>query len=227
MFAKHAKWLYPLIALLILAPFTSEIDMATSSLFYEGNNRFMANGVTDAFFNFGVVPAQITAIVAALLYLVSYFKKSLKKWRNPCLVLVLTMLIGEGLIVHAVLKDNWGRPRPKQVIEFGGRQEFRPFYKPNFFNQPEPSKSFVCGHCGMGYFFLAFMVLGWRYRNRLLWWFGLVFGLTLGTVMGLVRIAQGGHFVTDVLWAGLIIWWTALAADYLIYGNENGYERFN
>ena len=65
------------------------------------------------------------------------------------------MVVGAGFIVHTALKDHWGRPRPKQIIAFGGEQTFRPFYSPNFFHQPEPSKSFPCGHCTMGFYFFA------------------------------------------------------------------------
>ena len=51
------------------------------------------------------------------------------------------MAIGVGLFTHILLKDHWGRPRPKQVTQFGGTQEFHPFYKPNFFDQPQPSRA--------------------------------------------------------------------------------------
>ena len=36
-------------------------------------------------------------------------------------------------------------------------------------------------------------------------------GLTAGTVIGLARIVAGGHFPSDVLWSGGIVYFTALA----------------
>ena len=54
------------------------------------------------------------------------------------------MIVGAWLIIDFALKDHWGRPRPRQVKEFGGMQEFRPYYgKPNFFHQPEPQNLFL------------------------------------------------------------------------------------
>lgn len=212
--------------ILILTPFTPWLDMAIATYFYD-SKQFVANGITDNLFDYGVVPAQVAAVLAVFFYLLSFVHSYWKMWRKACLVLILTMAVGEGFIVHGVLKDHWGRPRPKQVEQFGGMQEFRPYYKPNFFNQPEPSKSFVCGHCGMGFFFLAFTVLGFRYHNQGLIWFGLVAGLGLGFIMGISRMAQGGHFLTDVLWSGFIIWLSAILSDYLVFTQEDKREGFN
>lgn len=226
MFSSHAKWLYPLIFMALLTPFTPWLDMSIARYFFE-EKQFVTNGWTDALFDFGVIPAQLVTLLAIFFYLLSFVQKYWKMWRPACLVLILTMAVGEGFLVHAVLKDHWGRPRPKQVVEFGGMQEFRPYYKPNFFNQPEPSKSFVCGHCGMGFFFLAFVLLGKRYQKKWLVWFGLIFGLGVGFTMGISRMAQGGHFLTDVLWSGMVIWLTAIVCDYLVFNQEDKYEGLN
>ena len=39
----------------------------------------------------------------------------------------------------------------------------------------------------------------------------LSFGLVYGGVIGLARVVAGGHFPSDVLWAGGIVYFTALA----------------
>lgn len=226
MFSSHAKWLYPLILMAVLTPFTPWLDLQVSSYFFD-DKHFVTGTLTDSLFDYGVLPAQIITLLAILLYLLSYVRGYWKFLRKACLVIILTMAVGEGFIVHAVLKDHWGRPRPKQVEQFGGQQEFRPYYKPNFFNQPEPSKSFVCGHCGMGFFFLVFTVLGLRYQNKWMIGCGLAAGIGLGSVMGIARIAQGGHFLTDVLWSAYVIWLTAVVSDYLVYNQEDNNERLN
>jgi lipid A 4'-phosphatase len=46
-------------------------------------------------------------------------------------------------------------------------------------------------------------------------WIALGFALGLG--IGLVRIAQGGHFLSDVLFSGWIVYGTALALRALIF----------
>ena len=216
---KNLVYLWPLILTAPITPLTPWMDLAITRYFYSGKH-FVSNAYLDALFEFGPSPALLIATCAAIILIGSYCFSSLKKWRNPCLVLVLTMAIGAGLIVHALLKDHWGRPRPKQVIEFGGMQEFRPYYKPNFFDQPQPSKSFPCGHCTMGFYFFAVAVLGKRYKKAWLFYTGLVIAVLLGTALSFARIAQGGHFFTDVLFSGLIMGYTAVFVDYFVYDKE-------
>ena len=133
--------------------------------------------------------------------------------RTHALALVLTIILGAGFITHTLLKDHWGRPRPKQVTEFGGSQPFRPFYSPNFFHQPHPSKSFPCGHCTMGFYFFALALVLKRLGYRKGYYFTFAFALVFGITLGISRMAQGGHFLSDVLAAGLIMWITAYLCD--------------
>lgn len=149
--------------------------------------------------------------------LLSFTFDRFRSWRKPSLLLVFTLSIGAGIIVHAILKDHWGRPRPRQAIEFNGQQEFRPFWKPNFFSQPEPSKSFPCGHCTMGFAFFAFYFLGKRLNKPWVSIIGLSLAFFLGTTLGAVRILQGGHFFSDVLISALILWFTAYFSDQFLY----------
>ena len=122
-----------------------------------------------------------------------------------------------GFIRHTAFKDHWGRPRPKQVVEFGGHQQFRPYYSPNFFNQPEPSRSFPCGHCTMGYYFFAVAFVLRRMGSKIWEVVSYIFALLLGSALGLARMAQGGHSLSDVLWTALIMWLVAGAFDWLAY----------
>jgi membrane-associated PAP2 superfamily phosphatase len=167
-------------------------------------------------YSFGIYPAWLVVIPAMVIITLSYFIKPLKAWRNNALYLVITLAIGAGFIVNIALKNNWGRPRPQQVIEFGGVQEFRPFYEPNFFHSPEPSHSFPCGHCTMGFYFFAFVFLGMRLHKKWLIYSGWVLAIGLGTLLSITRMAQGGHFFSDVLFSALIMWLTALVCDWLI-----------
>ena len=127
--------------------------------------------------------------------------------------LLLSLALGAGLIAHTLLKDRWGRPRPRQVAEFGGHQQFRPYYLPNFFHQPEPSKSFPCGHCTMGFYFFAVALVcqrqGWRWGAI----FSYFLAFFLGILLGVTRMAQGGHFFSDILVSALLMWWVASLLD--------------
>lgn len=214
---KNMQWWLPILLMAMLAPFTPYLDMAISSYFYQGNGQFTNNAFYDFMYNYGIIPGDGMGIVAAIILVLSYFIPKLKKWRSPSLVLVLTIVLGAGLICHALLKDQWGRPRPKQVVQFGGKQEFRPFYEPNFSHQPEPSKSFTCGHCTVGFYFFALALVGKRIGSRTVYILGMILAFGLGIALSLTRIAQGGHFFSDTVMTALIMWLTALTCDWLIY----------
>lgn len=216
------RWWIPILGVIVITPFTPYLDMAIERSFYslgEGNvDHFVSNRFTSFMYTWGVVPAQIIFIVSLFGYLTTFVIRKLKGVRNYFLLPVLTLAIGSGFIVNWVLKDHWGRPRPKQLEAFGGSQQYRAFYNPNFYTSVDENfKSFPCGHCTMGFFFLTFVPMGWRLQSRGLVLFGWFVGIGWGVAMGVTRMAQGGHFFSDVLIAGVIMWFTALAMDLLLF----------
>lgn len=219
---NYNRFLFPLALLLIFSPFLNWIDMQISLWIYESNHhQFYDNAFTFFFYEYGIIPGNILAGSALFVYSFSFFFKNLKKWRKYALFLILTLALGSGLIGHELLKNRWGRPRPKQIVEFGGKQHFRPFYSPNFFAQPEPSKSFICGHCTMGFYFLALMLIGKREKSSFLTRLALVFFIILTIGLSATRLMMGGHFFSDILFAGLIMWYTALSCEWLLFSTEN------
>jgi lipid A 4'-phosphatase len=212
-FLNQKAWLWPLLCLAIITPFTPFFDLTISHFFYQPSLGFQSNSFYDFLFNYGTLPGKLLFGVSAIALFLSCFFKKWKQWHAPTLVLALTLLIGGGLIVHQILKDHWGRPRPKQVVEFGGMQPFRPYYKPNFFDQPEPSKGFSCGHCTMGFYFFAPALVARRLGYKKIFWLSLTIAFGLGIALSLARIAQGGHFFSDTLVSALIMWLTAYLCD--------------
>jgi lipid A 4'-phosphatase len=209
---KAFKWqiLWPILAMLAFTPWSGQLDKTVADFFYR-NGSFMSDKLTQISYHYGFLPAWMAAGVAFLILCGSYFLPSLKRWRQAATYLLLTLAVGPGLIIHAGLKDHWGRPRPKQVVEYGGKQHFRPYYQPNFFHQSEPSKSFPCGHCSMGFYFFTLALLGKHYRKKKLRTLGMIIALGLGTLLSFSRVAQGGHFLSDTLMSALIMWLTSLA----------------
>lgn len=210
------KVIIPILLMLVITPFTPWLDKTITGFFYDPNSadHFVSNPFLDFLYNYGFYPAWGLFIVSVIVLIFS------KKWRNPSLVLILTFIIGAGVITHLILKDHWGRPRPKQVIEFGGTQEFRPYYSPNFFHQPVPSKSFPCGHCSTGFFFFALALVGKRLNSPVLTYAGWTLAIVLGVLLGAARIMQGAHFLSDVLMSALLLWLTALSIDRLVYSGD-------
>lgn len=126
-------------------------------------------------------------------------------WRGRALGLLALLVFGLWLAVHVVLKDQWGRPRPENVAAFGGPWVFQPWWQPS--RECASNCSFVSGHAGTGYVLLGLGLLGPPARRRR--W--LVAGAVAGVAIGLGRMIQGGHFASDILGAGLVIWGVALA----------------
>jgi len=143
------------------------------------------------------------AAIALLGKIVRPHKTALMPPRHALLML-LTLALGPGLLANTILKDNWGRPRPIEVTEFGGPLKFLPWWDPR---GPCPKNcSFIAGEPSGAFWTLAPAALTppqWR---------ALAYGaaLAFGAAIGLVRAGGGGHFFSDVVFAGvfmfLLIW---------------------
>lgn len=76
-------------------------------------------------------------------------------------------------------------------------------------------KSFPSGHASMGfYMFSPYFVLRRSSRPGSIGF--LVLGLGYGALMGLARMIQGGHFASDVVWAGGFIYLSGLLLSVLL-----------
>lgn len=118
---------------------------------------------------------------------------------NRAIYLMATLIVGPGLLVESLLKPNWGRARPKDLTIFGGQADYTP---PLWIaNECERNCSFVSGHAA-----LAFWVSAYGFMLPPKWrMLAVAGGLTFGALVGWVRIVQGGHFLSDVVFAGLIV----------------------
>lgn len=178
---------------------------------------FFSTSFFDFIYLYGVLPAQIVCGIAFISLVISPWVEKLKPFRKICLVLSLTLSIGAGLITHCILKECWGRPRPRQIVDFGGSQSFRAYYQPLFNKAPEPSKSFPSGHSTCGFYFFSLYFLAKRHRFSFLAKGFFIFSLVLGCMLSAARVVQGGHFISDVFIAAIIMWLTAYFVDRLIY----------
>ena len=72
----------------------------------------------------------LVPIVAALLAKLLFPRMRMFVSARATVFLIVTMLLGPGLIVNFALKDHWGRPRPIDVTQFGGTEHFVPWWDP-------------------------------------------------------------------------------------------------
>lgn len=154
----------------------------------------------------GTIPAAVVVFGALGLFFWSWREAALRPWRRVMGFLILSGIIGPGIITNAVVKEYWGRPRPRELVEFGGRSEFEPILT---YDGSSHGLSFPCGHATMGFYFLALYFLVRGRRPDLAQ--GILFGsLAIGGLMGIARMTQGAHFFSDVVWAAAVCWYTPL-----------------
>ena len=181
------------------------IDLWFSGLFWRpGEGFFLADlaPVQWSYAMFRDIPYVLVPLLAWL-FLASWVwaRRSEVALRRGLLFLFLVMAIGPGLVVNEVFKAESGRARPATVQQFEGTRQFTPAFEPS--DQCSSNCSFVSGHAAMGFFFLAF---AWVLRDRRwLYW-----GAAIGLLVGLGRMMQGAHFLSDVLFGYPVVYLTAL-----------------
>ena len=206
-----AIWRLTLLALpavliaVIALDLTPAVDLRLSDLFYRpGEGFFLGNGWPAQLLYKGT-PWLIGGIALALLATLAWASlgrpAQARRIRNNAAFALLVLLLGPGLIVNTLLKDHWGRPRPEQIAEFGGKGSFVPALWPS--RQCQHNCSFPSGHAAAGFFLITG---AWIWPRRR--WAWRIVGITAGGLIGLARIAQGGHFFSDVLGALIVVWFT-------------------
>jgi len=118
--------------------------------------------------------------------------------------LLLTLALGPGILANVVLKEHWGRSRPIDVTDFAGTDHFTPWWDPR--GECPSNCSFVAGEPSGAFWTLAPAALA-PPQWRVLAYAG---ALGFGVAVGLLRMAAGAHFFTDVMFAGifmyLVVW---------------------
>jgi lipid A 4'-phosphatase len=196
-------------ALFLLAP---NLDLATAGLFYQPRERFFLAAWWPVRFVEEVIPwtTRLIGVIAIFGagWLIFTGRPFWRLDRKALIFIVAATALGPGLLVNTVLKDHWGRARPSQVVEFGGAHHFTPAPLPA--DQCERNCAFVSGHAALGFSLVSFAFLLPPGRKRIA---GVAVALGFGSVVGLARMASGGHFLSDVVFAGLI----AVAVSWLLY----------
>ncbi len=188
------------------------IDLAASGLFYDSAHGFFLANWAPLRLVEGAVPwlvrLMIVMAVIAAGWLLLVGRPLWRVDRKALVFLVAAMALGPGLIANTLLKDHWGRARPYQIEAFGGTRQFTPAPLPAA--QCERNCAFVSGHAALGFSLVSFAFLlpfGWRRKTAI------AGALAFGALVGFGRIAAGRHFLSDVVYAGLIVF----AMSWLLY----------
>jgi len=162
-------------------------------------------------FDYSSVPALLLAIFALVGIILGYNSRRFAPYRKIYLYLVTLMIIAPGLLVNTVLKENFGRPRPRSITEFGGKYQYE---APLAYDSSSPGKSFPSGHASMGFYFFGVYIL-FRKRKKFIAGIGLATGILWGGLIGYTRMLQGGHFFSDVIWSAALVYITAIVLFHL------------
>lgn len=113
--------------------------------------------------------------------------------------LLATLGLGPGLLVNLVLKNNWGRARPRETLGFGGDWPFTPAWVDA--DHCSANCSFVSGEAAMSFWLVALaFIVAPRWRLA-------VISITLlfSFAVSLNRVLFGAHFLSDVVIAWAIM----------------------
>jgi lipid A 4'-phosphatase len=202
----HARWQIWLASFAVLSTVFAtwpEIDIAVSAVFHDPAGWVGASGVPQILRStIWTLTETLTLALLALLVMGLLAgpgrKVSLRVWGFA----VGAMLLGPGLLVNGLLKEHWGRVRPRELVDFGGTGSFTPPFR-------------VAGGCDGNCSFVSGEVAGVVAMGAILWFLSagplsargrlavLIAAGTTAGVVAILRVAAGGHFLSDVVFATL------------------------
>lgn len=208
-----------------------QIDLFASGLFYVGDNRFLFSRPSA-----GNAVRELVRLIFILMTIgavVGFFAVAFASRRlfglgfAAWIHILLTVGLGAGLVANVIFKDQWGRARPSQIAQFGGTKQFTaPLTRTD---QCERNCSFVSGEAS-SIFAIGFAIalLAERARRRRL----LLAAIAAGGFAGLLRIGGGGHFLSDVFFAGIfmailarLIYWVLFERFDAFFADEGPFHR--
>lgn len=197
-----------------------QIDLITARAFYVGDGSFAGRQsvlvpmVREVFLWSYVAAAVLTLIGVAT----SIARQD--RWAGlgatQWIFCALCLSVGPGIVANQLFKDNWGRARPRQVMEFGGDKPFTPALVQA--QNCDRNCSFVSGEASS--IFALFFAAAALIRRRTLVLIGS--GVILGSLAGLMRIVQGAHFLSDVVFAGVFMGLTVTALFLIFEARAEG-----
>ena len=145
-----------------------EIDLLASRFLVARDGGFVGSHIEGlqilrkgfVYLFWGVVAVSVWGLVAtAALGKSGWLRVSPRQW----LYVLICLGIGPGLVANTLLKDQWGRARPREVAEFGGQRACTPALVPT--NQCARNCSFVSGEASSAFvpFYAAALAIPqWR-----------------------------------------------------------------
>jgi membrane-associated PAP2 superfamily phosphatase len=188
-----------------------DLDLKLAALFYDRPRGGFWRSYAPFYLRLRDASTWLIALIAIPAFAALAIK--LVQPRRPMLIpgraillMLVTLALAPGVVANLIFKEHWSRPRPIDVAEFGGDEHFRPWWDPR--GDCAKNCSFVAGEPSGAFWTMAPAVLlppPWRAV-------AVTAALIFGGAVGLLRMAAGAHFFSDVVFAGvftfLVIWLT-------------------
>lgn len=188
------------VSLLFLA--APGLDLAVSGLFYDPVSGFPERSpVLVAIRELGLTVEWAFGAALVLPLIVKLVAPESRLLVRPRVSLfgLATLALGPGLLVNAMLKDHWGRARPREIFQFGGDVSFSPVWWIS--SACDRNCSFVSGEAASAFWLVALAFVAppaWRRATA-------IATLAFAACVSFARVAAGGHFISDVAIAWLLM----------------------
>ena len=221
---RRAAWLKELAALVSIVLVTTvvfwatDLDIGVARVFYAPGHP---GGAWPYFDNtlWHVLYASddyLTAALSALalgLIAVGALTRGRRHLLRYGLFILLSGLLGTGLLTNLVFKEYWGHPRPDNIVQFGGELAYLPPLAKGIAGEGE---SFPSGHVSIAFSYIAiwFILRRRRHRAAILC---LIAVVALTGLEGVARMVRGRHFLSDVLWGAYIPYMVCFVLYYFVF----------
>lgn len=197
-------------------------DIWVSSRFYSPESGFYLR--ESAFVLWVYASVEVLALIlivglpGLLVVLIVRKKPIFSITKKQITYLICVLALGPGLMVNVVFKNHWGRARPDQIDTFGGSKRFT--LPLAISGECERNCAFVSGHASVGFYGAAAALLMGTGQI-----YGIATSVIFGMVIGVVRIIQGGHFLSDVIFSFFLVYAIARVAYHWMFERIGGKDR--
>ena len=202
---RNSEIIYYVLFLIIGCAFITvgpSLDLYISGLFYFGESQFAVQSFDLVSLLFRDILLPLILVYILVLPLVGRFTKIDKIFFSysfsvkEIFLLWVSQIISVLVFVNLILKNFGGRARPNDVLQLGGKENFSPWYEIS--NACETNCSFVSGDASVGFSIVILYLI----TKRPVFLYASIF---TGFSIGLVRIMAGGHFLSDIFFAGMFM----------------------
>lgn len=195
----------------LLFRFWPDLDIAVSQLFYDPASGFSLAGDTiwggvvllNKAASFAFVGLAIAGLGIALLPSSKVDVFRLRYW----MVVILIYVLGPGVVVNGILKRAFGRARPVQIEAFGGDGPFAAAWVVSDYCRS--ACSFVSAEVAAGSALTIGLAIGaiWFVGRPIASLFRVtsLASVALLAVTAVQRVGSGRHFLSDVLFAAILV----------------------